>query len=338
MNKLISIIVPVYNVAQYLPKCIESMTNQTYSNLEILLVDDGATDESGRICDEYAAKDSRIRVFHRENGGQSTARNLALDNARGEYIAFVDSDDWCQPEMYAHMMEAIERNKADMAVCGITYESYFQTAEKPAKARVLDNLHTMKAYLQDPDIGPFLWNKLYKAELWDGIRFIPMKQADDARIIHEVLGRSKKTVVVEDPAYMYLQRAGSAERNGFSKNDYLQLEWSGALKEYIAANYPELLEYAYQVRFYAIIKMMYKILYYLQYKKNKQAYQELYSLLKQEYEEANTLFPHNTYLKMNSAESYLKAMYITALRSPNKFILQSCLKGVKGRLAQYVRK
>lgn len=338
MNNKISVIVPVYKVEEYLPKCIESLLNQTYSNLEILLVDDGSPDKCGQICDEYAQKDSRIRVFHRENGGQSTARNLALDHAQGEYIAFVDSDDWCQPEMYARMMEAIKQNDADMAVCGITYESYFQKAEKPAKARVLDNLQTMKAYLQDPDIGPFLWNKLYKAKLWDDIRFIPMKQADDARIIHEVLGRSEKTVVIEDAAYMYLQRAGSAERNGFSKNDYLQLEWSGALKEYITVNYPELLESAYQVRFYAIIKMLYKIVYYLQYKKNKQAYQELYSLLKKEYDEANAHFPGNTYLQKNSNESYLKAMYITALKSPRRFILESTLKGIKGRIAQYIRK
>ena len=120
---LISVIVPVYNVENYLPRCLDSIINQTYTNLEILLVDDGATDNSGKLCDEYAQKDNRIRVFHKENGGVSSARNMGLDNATGEYIAFVDSDDYIDKCMYEIMLNSSVQNNADIVVCGYLSQS-----------------------------------------------------------------------------------------------------------------------------------------------------------------------------------------------------------------------
>ena len=118
MNELISVIVPVYNVEEYLPKCIESIINQTYKNLEIILVDDGSTDNSGRICDEYAKKDDRIIVFHKENGGLSDARNCGIDAATGDWVQFVDSDDYIHQTMVEKMYSSCKRNQTKLAVCG----------------------------------------------------------------------------------------------------------------------------------------------------------------------------------------------------------------------------
>ena len=114
----VSIIVPVYNTERFLNRCIDSVLAQTYSDWELLLVDDGSTDSSGSICDEYATQDSRIRVFHKENGGVSSARNLGLDYARGEWITFVDSDDYIAPDMIEKLYETQKRNNADITVCG----------------------------------------------------------------------------------------------------------------------------------------------------------------------------------------------------------------------------
>ena len=118
MNELISIIVPVYNIKEYLPRCVDSLREQTYPNIEILLVDDGSTDGTGALCDELAAKDERIRVFHKENGGSSSARNIGLSKAQGEYIGFVDSDDYVEPDMYECLYRALQEQDAQIAQVG----------------------------------------------------------------------------------------------------------------------------------------------------------------------------------------------------------------------------
>ena len=118
-NPLISVIVPVYKAEAYLEKSVKSIINQTYKNLEIILVDDGSPDRCGEMCDEFAKKDSRIRVIHKANGGQSSARNAALDIMAGDYVGFVDSDDWIEPNMYEHLYNLILKNNAQISVCGL---------------------------------------------------------------------------------------------------------------------------------------------------------------------------------------------------------------------------
>lgn len=115
----ISIIVPVYKAEPYLKKCIDSILNQTFKDFELILVDDGSPDRCGEICDEYALKDSRIKIIHKENGGQSSARNVGLDIAQGEYIGFVDSDDWIEPDMYKKLFKVLKNDNVDMAICNI---------------------------------------------------------------------------------------------------------------------------------------------------------------------------------------------------------------------------
>ncbi len=126
-NVLVSVIVPVYNVEKYLEECVNSLTSQTYSNLEILLIDDGSTDGSGNICDSLAKEDARIRVFHLQNGGVSNARNFGIENAKGEYLSFVDSDDWVDLDMYEKMVQKIQLKsceEVDAVFCMFAYEHF----------------------------------------------------------------------------------------------------------------------------------------------------------------------------------------------------------------------
>ena len=170
---MISVIVPVYNVEKYIRKCLDSIVNQTYRDLEIILVDDGSTDASGAICDEYAEKDIRIKVIHKENGGQSSARNLGLDIATGEYIGFVDSDDTIELETYHLLVSSMQGN--DIVICGhnVVYEEKTETCCREESA--LDNAGLWSEVFGR--LNNAVWNKLYRRELLKGIYF-------DARFAH----------------------------------------------------------------------------------------------------------------------------------------------------------
>ena len=142
LQDLISVIVPVYNTEKYLDRCIQSVLAQTYTNWELLLIDDGSTDSSGTICDQYAAEDNRIRVFHKENGGVSSARNLGLDNAKGEWITFVDSDDWVEPSMLKELLAIALDNDADYVYCDLLfdfgqYQKYYNAATYASEHRTM---------------------------------------------------------------------------------------------------------------------------------------------------------------------------------------------------------
>lgn len=169
---MITVVVPVYNVENYIKKCVESILNQTYRKLEIILVDDGSTDKSGEICDEFSVIDSRIKVIHKKNGGLSDARNAGLKIATGNYVTFVDSDDYIAVDMYRTMIEAMNRNKAEIGVCGIGYitngvirEISCLPAEKVYKE---DALIT---YFSTNDLNTSVCNKIFKRTLFEGIAF-----------------------------------------------------------------------------------------------------------------------------------------------------------------------
>ena len=133
---LISVIIPVYNVEKYLNRCVQSVCNQTYHNLEIILVDDGSTDNSGKLCDEWAVKDLRIKVIHKDNGGLSSARNIGLDNAKGEYIGYVDSDDWIDMEMYSYLWTILKSYQVDVAFCDF-YRFRKRVPNKKVKEKII---------------------------------------------------------------------------------------------------------------------------------------------------------------------------------------------------------
>lgn len=209
-KRLISVVVPIFNVENYIRKCIESICNQTYSNLQIVLVDDGSTDSSGAICDDYALIDSRITVIHKKNGGLSDARNAGIDIAFGEFIAFVDGDDWIHPQMYELMLEQIVEKKADFVTCGFQQhdeQSFIKKIEKKSINYIELTGTEAMAEIEKPFV--MAWNKLYRKELFDDIRYPVGRLHEDEFVIHRLLYKACKIVVLEKPLYFYTIREGS---------------------------------------------------------------------------------------------------------------------------------
>ena len=160
---LLSIIVPVYKVEDYLCRCLDSILGQTYENFELILVDDGSPDGCGAICDRYAQQDPRVKVIHKENGGVSSARNAGLAQAKGEWIGWVDPDDWVDEDMYAYLMTAVLEEGADVAVCGRIEEYEDHTRERGwEERRVLDREEAMHYLLLNDDMQNLLWDKVWK--------------------------------------------------------------------------------------------------------------------------------------------------------------------------------
>ncbi len=217
---LISVIVPVYNVAGYLDRCMQSLVNQSYQNLELILVDDGSTDSSGTLCDTWAEKDSRVKVIHRKNNGLSQARNTGLKAATGDYITFVDSDDIVSPQLCRVLFDSMGED-ADISICDAEhiYESKpysfsitdEQTVMTPKKA--IDQLWYQKSFL------PSAWGKLYRRALFAGKQFTPGRIFEDIDIMHELFFDAKSIVYNRSRLYGYVHRAGSITTKAFCPRD-----------------------------------------------------------------------------------------------------------------------
>lgn len=210
----VSVIMPVYKVEKFVGKAIESMLSQTLSDFEFLIVDDGTPDNSGKICDEYAQKDSRIRVFHRENGGAPSARNMAMEEARGKYYYFMDSDDWAEPTMLQDMVELAEKHEAQLVVTGFFIDTYYNDTEYLSQNQVQpDAVYDQKAFrenaykLFDTNLLYTPWNKLYLRAYIDGkgLRF-PQTIWDDFPFNLSVI-RDVEKVVVSSKQYYHFMRA-----------------------------------------------------------------------------------------------------------------------------------
>lgn len=208
---LISVIVPVYNVEAYLKRCLNSLVNQTYGNLEILLIDDGSTDLSPRICDEYADRYSNVTVIHQKNKGLCGARNTGLDNARGEYIGFVDSDDWCSLDMYQFLYDTICKHNVDVVACGYyRVSSGHQTVAKcDGATHILNNELLIRDIVLNFDFRTVFWNKLFTKKVFETIRFPEGYTFEGTRFMHKVLENVTKAVFVDEPKYFYVDTANS---------------------------------------------------------------------------------------------------------------------------------
>ena len=209
-SELISVIVPIFNIKEYVEKCIKSIVEQTYTNLEIILVDDGSTDGSGEICDQFALQDDRITVFHKTNGGLSDARNYALDRVNGDLIAFVDGDDWIHPEMYEIMHSIMKEKNADIVTCGFEQHKI----EFAKQHYIQDNLNikilTREEALCDIETPLVVaWNKLYKSEIFSDIRYPKGKLHEDEYVIHRILYKCTRIAVIDSPLYFYTIRDNS---------------------------------------------------------------------------------------------------------------------------------
>ncbi len=223
---LISILVPVYKVEKYLSCCVESLINQAYKNLEIILIDDGSPDKSPEICDKFAAQDSRIHVIHKKNGGSADARNVGLDKASGEYIIFVDSDDFIHPEMIADLYHAASKEKAEMAMCGFSCVGEncngLENLEKVSGERrlndeIISSNDFWSRYYSRPDVVFIaVWNKLVRRELYENVRFKKGKMIDDEFVIHHLLSQCGKVACIKENLYYYRKRTGSIMSSEFS--------------------------------------------------------------------------------------------------------------------------
>ena len=210
---LISVIVPVYKVEKYLDKCVQSIVDQTYRNLEIILVDDGSPDNCPAMCDAWAEKDDRIRVIHKENGGLSDARNAGMAIATGEYIGFVDSDDWIFDDFVQHLYQAIRQTGAGIAACDIRTVSENDTVNPVGPETPAYRICTAEAAITD-----ILWNrsfratacnKLYHCRYLKGEQYPAGRQHEDEFFTYRILAKAEKLVYVDLPLYCYLQRGGS---------------------------------------------------------------------------------------------------------------------------------
>lgn len=247
MEELISVIVPVYNVEKYVEKCIESIVNQRYFDLEILLIDDGSTDSSGKICDRYQIRDKRIKVFHKENGGLSDARNYGMKLASGKYIIFIDSDDYLDIEMISLLYSELKESMADISVCGF-YEvnedgSILLKQHDSGKRVLLDRKEAVKAVVEDREINSYVWNKLFKRELFSGIEFPFGRYTQDIFIMYQVFNHAEKVVEINRPLYYYLHRSTSIQGSRGHKLDWDQFCAYVEREKQLHSEYPELVPF-----------------------------------------------------------------------------------------------
>lgn len=240
---LISIVVPVYKVEAYLDKCISSVVGQTYKNLEIILVDDGSPDRCAAMCDAWAAKDNRIKVIHKENGGLSDARNAGMTVAVGEYIGFVDSDDYVAPDMYRLLLEKIIADGSDIAACGV--EMIFEDGS-PSRMLTGPGTHVMtteealRAVIEESWIKQPVWYKLYKTAMVSDLPFPVGKYHEDVFWTYQAVGRARQVSVFDKPCYYYIQRTGSIMGEKYSLRRLDSLEAKIARIEYMRRFFPAL--------------------------------------------------------------------------------------------------
>lgn len=214
-EELISIIVPVYNAKEYLPRCIDSILNQTYNNIELILIDDGSNDGSEIICDTYAQQDRRIRVVHQKNSGQATARNVGLSITTGKYIGFVDSDDAILPTMYQALMRALVGAKADIACCSYkktlfeNFTAIENVEQPPEELKIVDVDNIPSEICKGKDLKTYVWDKLFKKSLFDCIQFPDGKIFEDTTVVCDVLCKASRIVITNQILYMYTVRPGS---------------------------------------------------------------------------------------------------------------------------------
>lgn len=255
MNEFrISVIVPVYNIKEYLERCVRSICAQTYRNLEILLVDDGSTDGSGDLCERLAKEDERIRVFHKENGGSSSARNLGIKEATGEYIGFIDSDDYIEPDMYELLMDGIVRYGLEMAQ--ISRDEVDEAGVRmpdvcipPKEEWLITSNEMMRELLMHRGDASFC-TRLTKKTLFDGMGFPEGKLNEDFHLLTQMLGKIERLVIFPKQCYHVFYRIGSNSRtkdkNIFSRVFADNVENADKVMELVKEKYPELIPVAFR--------------------------------------------------------------------------------------------
>ena len=243
MEELISVVVPVYKVEKYLNRCVKSIVDQTYGNLEIILVDDGSPDCCPAMCDAWTEKDSRIKVIHKKNGGLSDARNAGMEVANGELIGFVDSDDWIAPGMYQYLYEAMKSDDSDVAACGVEMiweDGILSKMLTQTGNCVLNREEAMAALLEESWLKQPVWYKLYKKDLIWNILFPIEKYHEDAFWSYRAIGVAERVSVIDRVGYYYWQRNGSIMGEKYSLKRLDAIEALEQRQNYLERNFPNL--------------------------------------------------------------------------------------------------
>ena len=243
-RNLISVIVPVYKVEKYLNQCVESIVNQTYKNLEIILVDDGSPDNCPAMCDDWAKKDNRIFVIHKENGGLSSARNAGLDIARGEYIGFVDSDDFIDSDMYESLLNAMLSEDVDLVCCGrrivdecglIQHDCY--THER----RSYSGIDIVKSLFYGNEFDEAMWDKLYKRSFFDETRFPIGEVNEDIVLMVKKLSTLNTMIHIGDAKYNYRNNTQGITKSKYTSKMSIMIKHLNEIKEFVVKEIPQLL-------------------------------------------------------------------------------------------------
>lgn len=263
----ISVIVAVYNQEKYLHKCIDSLLNQTYKNLEVILINDESKDASGEIIDNYAKMDSRVKVFHQKNAGLAEVRNRGIREATGEYIGFVDGDDWVEPEMFESLLKVCKENEADIGSCqfNIYNESYelIKEAKGGDPQEVFTSLEAIRKTYDESGFTSFnVWNKLYRKEMFSGLKF-PDRYYEDEAILSFLYGKANKVAVVWKPLYNHYSRESGISKsmlNRFSEKKLDILENYVETYTYLDKHYPEACELVTRKHFFTCIDILMHII------------------------------------------------------------------------------
>ena len=254
-----SIIVPVYNSAATLQKCLDSILNQTFENYEVILINDGSTDASWNICQQYKSKDERFIILNQENSGPSQARNCGLEIANGDWICFVDSDDWISPKMYEIMLKHLKEKNADICACGIM--TVYPDRKCPMNIQsVIGGAEKIFSLLYDDAAYPVsAWNKLYKRDCWKELRFPLGKICEDAFTTYKLIDKANLIVQITDPLYFYRIRKDSIMTATFSHNRMDEEEAWRCNYEFISEHYPLLANKAFDFYLQRVNKLIHTI-------------------------------------------------------------------------------
>lgn len=290
MNKKVTIIIPVYKVEEYLDRCLNSVIKQTYTNLEIILIDDGSPDRCYDLCDSWKLKDSRIKVIHKKNGGLSSARNAGLDIATGDYIAFVDSDDYIASNMIEIMLDAALRNNVNVVCCGrtrVSKKSKIEMFTLPQE-QLITGQEAIKQILIGGSVEEAAWDKLYKADIFNKRRFPNGEINEDIVQTIEILGENKWIVHVGRALYYYCENQNSITTSKYNPKKKICIKHLDQISKYLKENCPQLLKCFYDLELRYCQGVLYLLLDNAEtLKNNKNDYMEVYKRFKGAFKKTN---------------------------------------------------
>lgn len=264
MSEKVSVVVPIYNVEKYLIRCVESIINQSYKNLQVILVDDGSTDSCPQICDEYLEKDKRIEVIHKANGGLSEARNFGIDKATGDYITFVDSDDFINDKFIEYLLKLLNENNADIACCSFqrfSNENEVNRTENKIRVEQFNGIEAIENLCYQKEIKNSACAKIYRRKLFEDVCYPVGKLYEDLGTTYKLLFKAKKVVWSQKEYYYYFYRPDSIMNYKFSIKNMDRINLSKELLDFVEVNIPEIKDAAIARFFISNIQVLREIPY-----------------------------------------------------------------------------